>query len=89
MNDVASTKDSSKTTKEKAPKNMDINTAHGLCHLGEKLLRLTYKNLNVKLTGTLLPCDGCCRANAKAKGVHKSTMTVTTKIGERLFVGTS
>ena len=80
MNDVASAKDSSKTTEEKARKNVDINTVHGLFHLGEKLLRLTYKNLNVKLTDTLLPCDGCCRANAKAKGVHKSMIPLQRRL---------
>ena len=76
-------------TGRKAVKEMDINKAHGLCHLGEKLLRVTFKALDVKLTGTLKPCDGCCRANAKAKGVHKSTKTVATEIGERLFIDTS
>ena len=88
LHDVASSGTENLTTEEKALKSMDINKAHGLCHLGKKLLRITYKNLNMKLTGTLLPCDGCCRANAKAKGVNKRTMTVATKIGERLFVDT-
>ena len=27
------------------PKSMDINDAHGLCHLGEKLLRITFNDL--------------------------------------------
>ena len=89
VNDVANTSEETPSTEQKVKRIMDINEAHGLCHLGEKLLRTTYKNLNVKLTGTLLPCDGCCRANAKAKGVHKSTKTVASKIGERLFVDTS
>ena len=55
-------------TGRKAVKEMDINKAHGLCHLGEKLLRVTFKALYVKLTGILKPCDGCCRANAKGQG---------------------
>ena len=68
---------------------MDINVAHGYCHLGEKLLKTTFNELGVKLTGELKACDGCCRANAKAKGVSKQSTTIAQKIGERLFVDTS
>ena len=85
VNDVAeshaapSTNDS---TKIKMPRMIDINIAHGLCHLGEKLLRATFNSFGVKLSGTLLPCNGCCRANAKAKGVRKNTATSATEIGD-------
>ena len=68
---------------------MDINEAHGLCHLGEKLLRATFTALGTELTGQLRPCEGCCLANAKAKAVHKSSDTRATKPGERPFVDTS
>lgn len=47
-------------------KSMDINDAHGLCHLGEKLLRIILNGLGVKLTGKLKTYEGCCRVNAKA-----------------------
>ena len=73
----------------KLPKMIDVNVAHGLCHLGEKLLRITFKSMGIKLAGVLKPCDGCCRANAKARSVRKVTNTVANNIGERLFVDTS
>ena len=77
------------STEIKMPRVIDINVAHGLCHLGEKLLRATFNSFGVKLFGTLLPCDGCCRENAKAKGVSKSTATSATEIDEQLFIDTS
>ena len=77
------------STELKLPTYMDINTAHGYCHLGERLLKTTFCELGVKLTGMLKACDGCCCANAKAKGVNKFSTTVATEIGERLFVDTS
>ena len=40
-------------------------------------------------SGHLKPCEGCCRANARAKAVRKSTNVRATKPGERLFVDTS
>ena len=92
FNDVAhgeKTEDVGVSTVPTLPKSMDINEAHGLCHLGEKLLRITFNALGVKLTGKLKACDGCCRANAKAKAVRKVTNTIAEKIGERLFVDTS
>ena len=49
------------------PKSLDINVVHGLCYLGEKLLRVMFNFLGIKITGNLLLCDGCCRANAKAE----------------------
>ena len=76
-------------TRRKAVNEMDISKAHGLCHLGEKLRHVTFKALGVKLTSILKPCAGCCRANAKAKGVHKSTKTVVSETGERLLIDTS
>ena len=71
------------------PEVMDINDAHVLCHLGEKLLRTTFTGMGIKLTGSLKTCEGCCLANAKAKAVRKSSDTRATKPGERLFVDTS
>jgi len=59
------------STELKMPKCMDINVAHEYCHLGGKLLKATFRTLGVKLTDTLKACDGCCRANARAKGVSK------------------
>ena len=40
---------------------MDINVAHWYSNIGEKLLRLTYDALGVKLTGPLEVCDSCER----------------------------
>ena len=90
INDVGTAESTEEPSKEKSlPKTLDINVAHGFCHLGEKLLRVTFNALGVKLTGNLVPCDGCCRANAKAKGVRKWTTTSADSIGERLYVDTS
>ena len=86
---VESTKATEFNEAMKLPKTMDVNVAHGLCHLGEKLLRITFKSMGIRLTGVVKPCDGCCRANAKAKSVRKVTNTVAKNIGERLFVDTS
>ena len=71
------------------PKSMDIHDAHGLNHLGEKLLQIMFNDLGVKLTGKLKSCDRCCRSNTKAKAVQKVTHNVAEKIGSRLFVDTS
>ena len=38
---------------------MDIHVVYGYSHLGEKLLRITYNALGVKLTGTIQFCGGC------------------------------
>ena len=54
------TEDVGDSTMATLPKSMDINDAHGLCHLGEKLLRITFTALGIKLTGKLKACDGCC-----------------------------
>ena len=43
----------------------------------------------MKLTGKLKACDGCCRANVKAKPVGKVTNNIAEKISERLFGDTS
>ena len=89
-NEEANNVDGAKETKKiEMPNVMDINDAHGLCHLGEKLLRTTFSALGTKLTGKLRPCEGCCLANARAKAVRKSSDTRATKPGERLFVDTS
>jgi len=59
-NDVAEVDPSPPTktsTEIKMPKEIDINVAHGLCHLGEKLLRVTFNEFRVKLTVTMTPCD--------------------------------
>lgn len=55
VNDVASASENTTNADTKVLKSIDINAAHGLCHLGEKLLQIMKINLNVKLTGTLLP----------------------------------
>ena len=46
-------------------RDMYINMVHRYPHLGEKLLRTTYKTLGIKLTGTLQVCDSCARSKEK------------------------
>ena len=49
--------------KMKLPKSMDINVAHGLCHLGEKLLRVTFSSMGIRLTGKLNACTAAPKPN--------------------------
>ena len=70
-------------------KTMDINIVHQYSHQGEKLLRKSYKKLGVRLTGNLAACDSCLRSMAKAKGVSKTTDTISTAPVDRLFIDTS
>jgi len=66
-----------------------VNHAHGIYgHIGEAALRTTLKTINVDVTGSLLACEGCALAKAKAKGVSKLTSTVATA-GERLYADIS
>jgi transposase InsO family protein len=75
---------------QRAQQIMDINEAHEkFAHLSEGLLRKTALHYGYKLTGTLMPCDGCMKAKAKAKAVKKFTETKATKPGERLFMDTT
>jgi hypothetical protein len=72
------------------PKKIDINYAHGIFgHLSEAALRSTLKTINVEATGSLLACEGCALAKAKAKGVPKLTTTVATNAGERIYANIS
>ena len=58
------------------PSEMDINVVHWYySHLVEKLLRITYSDLGVKLTSTLQVCDGCASSKSKARVVIKETYT--------------
>jgi hypothetical protein len=69
---------------------MDINTAHDrLAHTSESILRETMKEYGIKLIGKLNACDECLQVKAKAKGVPKTTKTLATQPGERLYVDTS
>ena len=72
------------------PKKMDINYAHGIYgHLSAAALRSTLKTINVEATGSLLACEGCALAKAKAKGVPKLTTTMATYAGERIYADIS
>ena len=42
------------------------------------------KTLNIEVTGSLTPCEGCAFAKAKAKAVPKFSTTRATHAGERL-----
>ena len=68
---------------------MYINVVHWHSHLGERLLRLTYDAMGVKLTGTLQVCDGCARSKSKSRAVRKKKYTRASKPGERIFVDTT
>ena len=68
---------------------MDINVVHRYSHMGEKLLRTTYNDLSVKLTGTLKVCDGCARSKAKSHVVRKKTYMRASHPGEVIFVDTT
>jgi len=71
-------------------RSMEINEAHDkLAHVGEDILRQTMKNYNVRLTGTLLPCDACMRAKARAKDLKKKSTNPATSPGERLCLDAS
>ena len=50
---------------------MDINVVHRYSHLGEKLLRINYNALGVKLTGALQVCDVYARSKVKSHTVRK------------------
>ena len=60
---------------------------HWYSHIGEKLLRLTYDDLGIKLKGTLQVCDGCVMSKEKSRAVRKKTYTRSSKPGEIIFVG--
>jgi hypothetical protein len=67
----------------KMPKTVDINHAHDVCgHKEEALLRKTFKQLGVKLTGDMKPCEGCGYSKAKAKVISKTSSVKASKPGE-------
>ena len=47
------------------PQEMYIHMVHWYSHLGEKLLRLIYDAMGVKLTVMLEVCDGCAISKVK------------------------
>ena len=69
---------------------MDINSTHDLFNnMSEQVLRQTYKERKIKLTGQLKPCPGCLYAKAKRERIMKTSNVRATKAGERLFFDTS
>ena len=42
------------------------------------------RRMGYKLTGKLKPCDACAIVTAKAKQVKRSTLTKTSRVGERV-----
>lgn len=74
----------------KRPQRLDINEAHDrMGDFGESMLRDTYADAGVTLTGTLKACDGCLRAKAKRKAILKVSATTATEPGERICVDIS
>jgi hypothetical protein len=68
----------------------DINTAHDrLAHTSESTLQETMKAYGMKLTGKLNACNECLQVRVMAKGFPKTTNTVASEPGERLYVDTS
>jgi hypothetical protein len=67
---------------QRAHHTMDINEAHDkFAHLSEGLLRKTALHYGYKLTGNLMPCNGCMKAKAKAESIKKFTETKATQPG--------
>ena len=52
----------------------------------EKLLRITYNTLGVRLTGTLQVYNGFARSKAKEREVRKNIFTRASHPGESIFV---
>jgi hypothetical protein len=73
--------------RKKPPSSIDINEAHDkMGHFGEAMLRKTYKDMGMKLSGTLKPCDGCLRAKAQRKAISKVSSSKATAPGGRLCI---
>ena len=64
---------------------MEIDVVHRYSHMGEKLLRITYNALGVKLIVTLQVCNGCAQSKAKARAVSKKTYMRASQPGESVF----
>ena len=62
---------------------------HRYSNLVEKLFHTAYKDLCVKLTGTLQVFDGCVRSKAKSCAVRNKTYTRASHPGIRIFVDTT
>ena len=65
---------------------MNINVVHGYSYMGEKLLRITYNALGVKLTVTIQFCGGFACSKAKSRAVQKNTYMRASHLGARIFV---
>lgn len=73
--------------KANMPPTKDINEAHiEWGHKGAALLKKTAQFYEIKLTGTLMPCEGCGLAKAKQKAVAKVSFEKATQIGTRLYL---
>ena len=61
---------------------------HRYSYIGEKVLRITYNNLGVKLTSTLQVFDGCDRYKGKSRAARKKTYTRAQNPVEIIFMDT-
>ena len=69
---------------------MDTNRFHKVFgHVHEATGKLTARYYSVETTGTIQPCEDCNLSKARQKNVAKSTMTMATTPGERLFLDIS
>ena len=66
-----------------------INVFHRNSHIREKVLRIIYNTLRVKLTGALQVCDGYDIYKAKAHDFRNKTYTRASDPGESIFVDTN
>ena len=66
---------------------MDINIFH-VCkaHAHKELLRETARQHRIKLTGTLLTCNGCVQAKGRRASVPTATYSRMTQPLQRVFV---
>ena len=53
------------------------------------MLRITYDDLGVNMTGMLQVCDGCARSKAKAHTLINKTYKRASNPGERVSVDTT
>ena len=72
------------------PSAADINEFHrSQGHMHEDLLCKTAKQIGVKLSGEVVPCQGCSEAKGIRKPIKPFTYTRATKPAERCFVDLS
>ena len=87
--DIFPTAEAATTTLEEGS-TIDINQLHRILnHCGADTLKLTAAANNITVQGELKPCFSCKISNAQKRSVPKTTSTMATQIGERLYIDIS